>query len=143
MMIMTVIGTGRHLVACYGSLKEGFYNHPALGADAKLMGYAKVSGVMYLCGSYPHLYHSDGSTEELEFGETPFAESLERQHVVEVYEINSDAFRSINNMELGAGYSAETLDTEWGAATVYITDPECYSPRLEWIEAYTKEKVYG
>lgn len=124
-------GKDRQLVAVFGSLKAGCYNHPALGANAVLKGKTTVMGVMYLHGGYPRLYHA--IDEEY----SPFDVHEEREHAVEVYEIDDLNYQAILQMELGAGYEEEELMTEWGAAKIYFNPHDVYSPEYdEWIPAY-------
>lgn len=136
------------LIACYGSLKEGHYNHDALGALAKFLGTTKVNGVMYSNGSYPKLYkvNSDmadlatflpNEKNEIRDGKVfPFTDSEAREHKVEVYDVSDQAFRAINNMELGAGYEGEELVTEYGVATIYWMPHESFDETDEWVEKY-------
>lgn len=150
--MMSPTGTGRHLVACYGSLKQGFYNHYMLGDDKEFKGTLKLRGVMYLCGSYPRLYNwacnwekTDKPHPDVEGHHacTPFCENLERSHEIEVYEVNHDAYIAIKYMELGAGYVEEDIDTEWGVAKIYYSKPEAHSKYHQWIEAYTQAAIDG
>lgn len=120
------------LVAVYGSLKKGFYNHPALGADAEFLGNSSVIGVMYCNGSYPKLYHPDG------YG-SPFNEDLQRKHELEVYRIGDKAYQGIAMMEKGAGYTSERIDTPYGEATIYYMPHNRFSEHDYWIEAYVQE----
>lgn len=133
----------RVLVATYGSLKAGFYNHPALGKDAVLKGKTTVQGVMYLAGGYPHLYHWECDWESPKEGNpkrcSPFCENLQREHEVEVYEINVDSYAFIVAMETGAGYVEEELPTEWGNAKIYFNPHDSYYSGLRYIESYGKQ----
>lgn len=117
------------LVACYGSLKKGYYNHSALGKDAEFMGNSSVSGVMYSNGSYPKLYHAD-----MPFGE--FEEDKQRDHVLEVYNVNDDAYRRIENMEVGAGYVTEHVKTPYGEAAIWYMPHGNFSSHDQWVEKY-------
>lgn len=122
------------LVAFYGSLKRGHYNHSALGADAEFLGEGVVRGVMYSNGSYPKLYHfAVGLGDNLD---GVLVEDLERDHVLEIYKINEEAYRGIHNMELGAGYVAEEIETDWGPATIYYMPHEHFSNSDKWVESY-------
>lgn len=134
MVAAMTLGTGnmKTLIACYGSLKKGFYNHTALGGAA-FLGNASVKGVMYLHGSYPRLYHSDG------YG-GPFNEDLQREHDVEVYSVDQDYYEDIRAMELGAGYVEEEINTSFGVAKIYFNPINVFSPNIDkWIPAYTRE----
>lgn len=119
------------LIACYGSLKKGYYNNPALGGDAEFMGEAAVRAVMYSNGSYPKLYHSTGHKviDQFDLSKT-------REHVLEVYNINEKAYRRIENMELGAGYVTETIETPYGEASIWYMPHEHFSSSDKWIDKY-------
>lgn len=125
------------LVAVYGSLKKGFYNHAGLGHDAEFLGTSTVRGVMYSNGSYPKLYETNGSLVD-KGGATPFQSRLERQHEIEVYRIHEDRYESITNMEIGAGYEPEQIQTPYGEATIYYMPHENFHEGDKWVEAYTK-----
>ncbi len=130
--------TGKHIVACYGSLKEDFYNHGALGKDANLLGKTSYAGVMYLHGSYPNLYKPINN--KCDGTQSPFCYHLARTHILEVYEIGDTANANIEMMEFGAGYYSEEIDTDWGKATIYLNPHEVYDPELdEWIGNYSQE----
>lgn len=136
------------LVACYGSLKTGHYNHGMLGEDKELLGTAPVNGVMYSNGSYPKLYKVDRGITDLstftsnEKGEIkdgkvfPFTDSESRNHVVEIYRINDHAFNRINRMEEGAGYAPAELETDYGPAIIYWMPHENFDDADTWIENY-------
>ena len=117
------------LVACYGSLKKGYYNHGALGDDAEFLGKDSVRAVMYSNGAYPKLYHSDG------YG-SPLDEDHQRNHELEIYRVNDRAYKRIDQMELGAGYEAEQIDTEWGPATIYYMPHKNFTNADKWVEKY-------
>lgn len=130
------------LVACYGSLKKGHYNHRALGADAKFLGKSTVFGVMYSNGSYPKLYKSVSEFEESkELSERFLADEKAVEHEIEIYDIEPDRFRSIRNMEIGAGYEAEEIKTPYGEATIYWMPHEHFYEGDTWVESYTDGKV--
>lgn len=122
------------LVACYGSLKKGFYNHRVLGEYADFLGKSSVWGVMYWNGSYPKLYKVENDDYD-----SPFRLPLEKKHELEVYRISDNAFDRINAMELGAGYVAETVETEWGLAMMYWMPHEHFDEADTWIGGYTQE----
>ena len=130
----------KHIVAVYGSLKKGFYNHPGLGTNKRFVGYSAVNGGMLLRhNSYPVLYKPTEKKKKAEV----------KSHVVELYEIEASNFRSITIMEEGAGYYAEEVyfvldhpsSKEGGAtrATIYWADPQRQSPDDVPITAYTQE----
>lgn len=128
------------LVAAYGSLKEGFYNHRVLGEDAKFLGKSTVRGVMYWNGSYPKLYHFDQHGEDDEKNACNFCYNLARDHELEVYDVREKPHAQyIQYMELGAGYIEEEIDTEWGPAKIYYMPHERFDERDKWIPAYTQD----
>lgn len=126
------------LVACYGSLKKGYYNHGALGDDAEFLGKDSVRAVMYSNGAYPKLYkvelEADG--EGGLNAEYVFDPLNSRNHELEIYQVNDRAYKRIDQMELGAGYEAEQIDTEWGPATIYYMPHENFNSEDKWVEKY-------
>lgn len=121
------------LIACYGSLKKGKYNHDGLGEGAEFMGDHSVRGVMYSNGSYPKLYHPmtglDETLQEIEGEET-------RDHALEVYNISDEAYRNIESMEIGAGYVTEQIETPYGTAAIWYMPHEHFSNTDKWVESY-------
>lgn len=118
------------LLAAYGSLKKGYYNHGWL-EGAEFLGTSTVRGVMYSNGSYPKLYHQhdDKSTDS-------FLDRYERTHVIEVYRVTEEQYEPIESMELGAGYVVEEIDTEWGKAKIFYMPHENFSSHDTWVEKY-------
>lgn len=127
----------RHLVAVYGSLKKGFYNHRGLGEDAEFLGRGIVNGVMYSNGSYPKLYHPTGKDGG------SFDDDLSENHEIEVYRITDARFQGIESMEHGAGYISETIETEWGPATIYFVPHKNFYEGDHWVEAYKHDSIAG
>lgn len=122
------------LIATYGSLRKGFSNHYWLGKNPKLIGINKIFGVMYLNGSYPHLYHTKGDPF--------FNKNLEREHIIELYKISEENFKDINDMEISADYVLEEVLTTFGQAKIWFNPHTVLPDNLEWIPAYTKEIIY-
>ncbi len=123
------------LIACYGSLKKGFYNHKALGLDAEFLGTVPVWGVMYWNGSYPKLYKANGN-----FGtESLFDVSKQAKHEVEIYRISPECAKVVSIMEEGAGYVAEEIETPYGAAVIYYMPHARFDSDDEWIPEYSQE----
>lgn len=122
------------IIATYGSLKKGFYNHRALG-DAEFLGTDTVRGVMYWNGSYPKLYQSS-SLEEL------FIEDLARDHEIEVYRITPEAYRLIYGMEIGAGYGVGDVETKYGVAKIFWMPYDEFRDEDRWLEKYTLEVIH-
>lgn len=123
----------RKLVAVYGSLKKGFYNHYGLGEDAEYLGNMIVTGVMYSNGSYPKLYRTN---EDQTF--EAFNQGKERNHEVEVYSINEARYHGITSMEVGAGYTPEDIETPYGMATIYWMPHDHFYDGDHWVESYSK-----
>lgn len=126
------------IVAVYGSLKKGFYNHRALGADARFLGKDKVRGVMYSNGSYPKLYKplvigTDGADM--------FRDELIRDHELEVYSIENHMHDYIHGMEIGAGYIEEDIKTEFGKAKIYYMPHDLFDPEDVWVKDYTHKSL--
>ena len=99
------------LVAVYGSLKKGRYNHGML-KDSKFIGDTEVIGTLYKVSSYPVLL--DGDTE----------------YAAEVYEVEDDVYEPIESMELGAGYEVRKMDTEYGEAVCFYGEPDVWDERV-------------
>ena len=130
------------LIASYGSLRKGFHNHHRLGENALYKGSTVIKGIMYLVSNYPHFHLVEPEKE----GHTPhplFDPKLEEFHHAEVYDISSEAYNEIDNMECGAGYINHIIETEFGPATIWINpnDPS-KSEGLKYIEEYTQEIAY-
>lgn len=90
------------VIAVYGSLKKGKYNHTIL-ESCKFLGETKVTGTLYSVGSYPALI-----------------EEGENEYVAEVYEVPDTIYQSIRGMELGAGYKEVVVDGN----IIYYADDE-------------------
>ena len=124
------------LVAVYGSLKKGFYNHPWLeGSD--FVGYGSIGGFMYLCGSYPRL-----------FTHKPKGDPLDHPllaHTLELYSVPRGVYDSIESMEMGAGYYTEEINTKYGPAIVFLAEPDTYSTFYPFLTSYDKDGLakYG
>jgi gamma-glutamylcyclotransferase (GGCT)/AIG2-like uncharacterized protein YtfP len=88
------------LIAVYGSLKSGHYNHYLLG-EARFLGETTVRGTLYSMGAYPAL-----------------AESGDKEYHAEVYEVPDEEYERIRRMELGAGYIEK--EKVWKGSTVTV-----------------------
>lgn len=108
------------LIGVYGSLKKGKHNHPMLGV-ATFKGGGKVKGRMFSLGSYPMLVEPAEGDES-------------KEYQLEVYDVPTDVFDAVDNMELGAGYKRVQVDTEFGSATVYYGDTS-----YDYLRKYYKE----
>lgn len=100
-----------HTIGVYGTLKEGCYNHSPWGLDkAKRLGTIKIRGAMDLAmGGYPRLYA---------IGDAPA--EYEREHDLEIYEIDDDTFSAIESMELGARYYTSILEQQYSDEDVHV-----------------------
>ena len=99
------------VVAVYGSLKMGKYNHPLI-KDCKYLGKSKIETTMYLIGSYPAIVDKfGGHTQET--------------HDVELYELDEVTYARVRNMEIGAGYKEVTKKFAYKADYKY-NDPDSY-----------------
>lgn len=125
------------LIATYGSLKKGFYNHNALGGDATFIGNSSVHGVMYWNGRYPKLYKVVNDDYD-----SPFRLPTERKHKLEIYDISDEAYNYIRIMEIGSGYEEEKIDTEWGSAIIYWMPHKYFDIDDEWIKEYALETIH-
>lgn len=96
-------------IAVYGSLKKGLHNDWGT-KDGKFKGTTKTKGTMHSLGGYPVLM-KEGTKE----------------YDIEIYDISSEMHKRIYNMEIGAGYIAEAIDTPYGRAEIYYGNPEIYT----------------
>lgn len=79
-----------HKIATYGTLRKGMYNNRYF--DMKFIETTTIDGFkLYDLGPYPAVVEEDGTI------------------VVDVFEVDDDTKRTIDNMELGAGYTIKTL----------------------------------
>lgn len=120
-------------VAVFGSLKEGAYNHARFGMGKPLTK-AKISGAMFLCYSYPHLYRPDVSDPE-----------QVREHEVEIYELEDGLYQTICAMELGAGYQEyqtelKGVDGQMHQVTIFYSKDD-HNYKSNFIEEYSKVTV--
>lgn len=82
------------VIAVYGSLKMGRYNHPII-QGGQFLGESKIKGTMYSLGSYPALIPEG-----------------DKEYTVELYRVYDPAYLRVRNMELGAGYKEKELEFE-------------------------------
>ena len=94
-----------HLIAVYGSLKESCYNSSFFDMGPCLL-VDHVKGDLFSLGAYPAL--------------TPGEDTVE----VEIYRVDPATFRSIDGMELGAGYYQDSIKTPEGPAVIWRMSPE-------------------
>ena len=115
-----------YTIATYGSLKKGFHNHAWLG-DSQFLGTTTIKAVMQIPGTYPHLFHSN---------EIPL-QIKEVRHKVEIYLVDPETFKYINNIELSCGYVLESIETPFGEAAIWMTNPHLFDATLKTAKAYT------
>lgn len=110
------------LIATYGSLKRGFYNHGRCG-EQHFIGETKIKGHMTLVhGAYPQLVLSEEGPE----------------HDVEVFLVDDLTYQQIHYMELGAGYTEIYINTPYGEAAMWVIE----RPEDQYgvpIDAYTED----
>jgi len=107
-------------VLLYGSLRKGNYNYERFmdyfpkGLEFKST--TTIKGFdLYDLGSYPGIKKSDDPEKVL---------------VVDIMTCSDDCFNSINRMELGAGYSAETVMIDETPYTIYLYEGRVNPSRL-------------
>lgn len=100
----------KHLCLFFGSLrlhsKRG-YNHDRFGdGTQRYIRTLTIDGYdLYSLGAYPAICPGAGKV------------------VCELHEVEGRAFRGIQAMERGAGYTEATIDLPEGAATIFTYDP--------------------
>lgn len=98
----------KHLVAVYGTLREGQGNWSwALRGRSEQLGAAYLDGfVMYNTGGFPAAVRTtDGDSRIL----------------VEVYEVDDEVFSDLDRLEgYPTMYTREQVETEYGKAWLYI-----------------------
>lgn len=91
-------------VAVYGTLRQGFYNHRLL-ENSKFLGKTKTEPRFTMYGHGIPWIVDGGST----------------QIVVEVYEIDTETFKSLDFLEgFPVYYNRGLIDTEFGEAWIYF-----------------------
>ena len=120
-------------IAVYGTLRRGFGNYQYLLADQRFMGQETVELPMRMVslGGFPGLIASEEETEV----------------VIEVFEIDEEAFRSVDGLEgYPRFYNRKEIDTSFGKAWIYyLEDADNYKgsasvPNGDWKE-YVQSKV--
>lgn len=97
-------------ILTYGSLRKGEYNFERMKAtypDLTFIGTSEIKGydLFDLNGSYPGIKSSQDPEKTL---------------VVDMMECGESCFNSINRMELGANYTAETVMVNEIPHTIYV-----------------------
>lgn len=116
-----------HIIAVYGSLKRGKYNHRE---GMKHVGDSSIRGSMFMCYSYPHLYPENRCVPEQVI-----------EYPVELYEVDEDMFNRLDRMERVAGYLGEVLsftltDGTVKEATIWFKTGEAKDSTLPYITSY-------
>ena len=113
-------------IAVYGSLKKGFYNHARFGLGEPLAR-GTIRGSMFLLHTYPHLFREGVKVPE-----------LDREHEVEVYEVDEEVYQSIKSMEIQSGYQEFLCRIEGYKVTVFYSRDDL-NYNNNWLEEYSKE----
>lgn len=96
------------LVAVYGSLKKGFYNH-GLIKPYKYLGTDRIVGFdMYNLGAFPGIKPGEGSIS------------------IEVYDVdNQEGLDALDRLEgYPQLYDKQIVDTKYGKAIIYVYNME-------------------
>lgn len=111
------------LLAVYGSLKKGFWNHDIFLKDADFAGTHSVLGAMQLAyGEYPYLFQGyEGSSK----------------HKVEVYRISEQTYTEIRALETSSGYYPNVISTPYGNAICFFADWKLIDRTLPFISEYS------
>lgn len=117
----------KHLVAVYGTLREGQGNWRwALRDRSEKLGDAELSGFkMYSTGGFPAVVRTTD-------------EDVEDIHV-EVYEVDDEVFSDLDRLEgYPTMYTREQVETEYGLAWLYIWNFELGGlqliPEGDWVK---------
>jgi len=117
-----------HIIAVYGSLKEGFWNYEHFLSDQERLGDSEVRGVMQLAGGgYPYLFKDSIIPTE------------QKDYPIEIYRVSEDIYKRITGMELASGYYLSTIDTEYGEASIYYAEERMFNKEKEIINEYSLE----
>lgn len=129
------------LLAVYGTLREGDYNHKLLGLNPKFLVQERVHGFqMYnLSNLYPCVVRDDNASI-----------------LVEVYDVPEKVFDYVTDMELSAGYGITSVNTSVGDCQLFYMTQERMerskrygerSPKIlsgdwfEWLDKYKPGRV--
>lgn len=92
-------------ICCYGSLKQGFWNHRRFNLGGFFVGKDEVENVALYLTTAPYPFAVEESGADVE---------------VEVYDVPANVFASINWMEVSAGYYRKDLMTAYGPASIWL-----------------------
>lgn len=113
----------KQLCLFYGSLRQGEYNQKYF--DYKFIRTVVLEGYkLYSLGSYPGIKKTNNPDDKL---------------VCDLVLVENKAeFQSLDNMEIGAGYSRELIQLEEGEAILYLYDYEVRKEDLiahgDWVK---------
>lgn len=99
-------------ILVYGSLRKGEYNYDSFkeeyGDDFQFVKELTLEGYkLYSLGVYPGIKKTNNKEDVL---------------VVNKIQLSEEAYRDVDWMEIGAGYSRETINVDGDDCTLYIYD---------------------
>src|SRR5215469_16772056 len=104
------------LLAVYGTLRNGGHLHERfmtgaspISEEIELQGYE-----MFSLGGYPYVTAGKGKI------------------TVEVYDLESEVFDKIRNMECGSGYTDETIMTGFGLVHIFVFSADKHKQETEY-----------
>jgi gamma-glutamylcyclotransferase (GGCT)/AIG2-like uncharacterized protein YtfP len=121
--------TTQHLIAVYGTLKQGYSNYRALMPNSPLLGTVPYTGIMQTNGWFPRMF----ATEELDV-----TKDKEKTYELQLFKVDTPTFERIERMEKGAGYNSVLIDTPLGKATMYISKIESFHYDKDIIDKFTE-----
>lgn len=115
-----------YIIAVYGTLKKGYYNHLLIRESGTYLGTYTVKGAMQMIGlSYPMLF-----------------EKGDKEYECEVYRIPAEVFQLVESMEHGAGYYTKILKTqEYGDIHIYFGEEGRFSEDKPIIDIFNDETI--
>lgn len=122
----------KNLIAVYGSLKNGFHNHPII-EKSNYLGTFNTEPIfsLYNLGSYPGL-KQNGNTSV----------------IMEVYEVDDQTANSVDLLEgynpnrVSTFYDKIQIETPYGIASTYIYVPNVSEDRLVESGNWQNHKMY-
>lgn len=122
-------------IGVYGSYKKGFHNHEMLGKNAEFKGLSKITGVMYLVttGKDPFpLFYINSNRKK----------TMEREYLLELYEVDADDFQKIQTKELREDNLRVELVIGEDTYDTFVTNPkEKKEPDADtYCKAYVKQR---
>lgn len=129
------------LIAVYGTLRKGDYNHDRYLREYEPLVTERVDGfeLYNMGGSYPYIARG--------------ADSI----TVEIYDVPPEVLAPIESMERGAGYDMVKCKTTLGMADIFCMTEEQHAeyqsfrhyPKIlsgdwfEWLQKYKAERLLG